>query len=431
MTAGRRPTRRQFLAAAAATVAAPYFVPAKAFGANDRVNIGYIGCGRRAGGLQGIPGDAHVVALADVNKRRLEEWAKGRLGREYGITEDRLFQDYRDMLALDELDAVMISSPDHWHALHSIHAMEAGKDVYVEKPMTLTIREGRLMADAARANNRICQVGSQQRSMRANRIGCALIRSGRIGKVHTVHAANFPSPWECTLPEEDAPEHIDWDMWCGPTPYRGYHDKLYTPRGGQQGHEWGWISFRPYSGGEMTGWGAHGLDQIQWALGMDNSGPVAIWPLLDEEPEFDGVHRGPRYPVCMKYANGTLVILDDKGAGGGGWFEGDEGEVKIDRNRYAVKPENLDAELPELEPIPFEGDTNEHIANWLHCIRTRQTSNADVEIGHRSTTVCHLGNIARWLKREIKWDPVSETFPGDDEANAYLDRERRAPWTLA
>jgi predicted dehydrogenase len=219
-------------------------------------------------------------------------------------------------------------------------------------------------------------------------------------------------------------------MWCGPTPYRGYHEKLYMPRGGKQDHEWGWISFRPYSGGEMTGWGAHGLDQIQWALGMDESGPVEIWPVLDEEPPFDGVHLGPRWPVHMRYANGVVVKLDDQGAPGGGWFEGDEGEIKIDRDRYAIKPGSLDKELPELEPIPFTGGTDEHIGNWLHCVRTRQTPNADVEIGHRSTTVCHLGNIARWLKRSLTWDPVTETFPGDDEANRLVDRERRVPWTL-
>ncbi len=431
MTAHRQTTRREFLAAAAAaTIAAPCFVPRRAFGANNRINVGYIGAGRRAGQLLGIPDDVHVVALADVNRQRLEDWAKGRLGRHYGITEDKLFQDYREMLELEELDAVIISSPDHWHALHSIHAMEAGKDVFIEKPMTLTIREGRLMTDAARAHGRVCQVGSQQRSMRENRIGCALVRAGRIGRVHTVHAGNFPSPWECTLPEEEPPDHIDWDMWCGPTEYRGYNEKLYVPRGGQLGHEWGWISFRPYSGGEMTGWGTHGLDQIQWALGMDDSGPVEIWPLLDEEPECNGVHLGPRYPITMRYANGTLLKLDGQGAPGGGWFEGEEGEIKIDRGRYAIQPDNLDADLPELEPIPYEGDTNAHIANWIHCIRTRERPNADIEIGHRSTTVCHLGNIARWVRRELTWDPVTETFPGDDEANSYLDRDRRAPWIL-
>lgn len=431
MSTRRKFTRRQFLASAALAASMPYFVPAKAFGANDRINVGYIGCGRRATGLLGVPGDAHVLALTDINRRRLDDWAKGKLGRKYGISDTMLFPDYREMLALSELDAVIISSPDHWHALHSIHAMEAGKDVYVEKQMTLTIREGRLMVDAARAHGRICQVGSQQRSSQKNRVGCALVRAGRLGNVHTIHTANYPSPWECTLPEEEAPDYLDWDTWCGPTPYRGYHERLYMPRGGKRDHEWGWISYRPYSGGEMTGWGAHGLDQIQWALGMDESGPVEIWPVLDEEPPFDGVHLGPRWPVHLRYANGVVVKLDDQGPAGGGWFEGDEGEIKIDRDRYAVKPGSLDKELPELEPIPFTGGTNEHIGNWLHCVRTRQTPNADVEIGHRSTTVCHLGNIARWLERPLTWDPVTETFPGDDEANRLVDRERRAPWILS
>ena len=428
MAASKKWSRRQFLAAGAATAAAPLILPSRVFGANERVNIGYIGCGRRGGQLDGVMDDVNIFALADVNTKRLEHWATGPMGRKYGIAKDKLFQDYRDMLALEALDAVIIASPDHWHALHAIHAMEAGKDVYVEKPMTLTIREGRVMVDTARKHGRICQVGSQQRTDHANRVGCALIRAGRIGKVHTVHASNYPSPWECDLPEGDAPEYIDWDMWCGPTQPRGYHEELYQPR--VRGHEAGWISFRRYSGGEMTGWGAHGLDQIQWALGKDDTGPVDIEAIVDEEPEPDGTHHGPRCPVHMTYADGTVLKIDGQGAGGGGWFEGEDGQIKIDRGKYACKPGNLDENIPELPEILYEGGTAQHIANWVHCIRTRQKPNSDVEIGHRSTTVCHLGNIARWTKRKLKWDPVTETFPGDDDANSYLDRERRAPWII-
>ena len=169
-----------------------------------------------------------MLALADINRRRLEDWAKGKLGKQYGISEKRLFPDYRDMLALDELDAVIISSPDHWHALHAIHAMEAGKDVYIEKPMTLTIREGRLMVDAARANSRICQVGSQQRSTQENRVGCALVRAGRIGKVHGPHGELSQPVGVHSARGRRARIHQLGHV-VRPTPYRGYHEKLYTP----------------------------------------------------------------------------------------------------------------------------------------------------------------------------------------------------------
>ena len=420
-------TRRQFLLAASAAVT-PLVVPRRVFGANDRINVGWIGCGRRAGQLQGIPEDAQAVAFADVNIKRAQ--GSLRFGRNYGMTKDDCYQDYREMLERDDLDAVIIATPDHWHALNSIHAMNAGKHVYCEKPMTLTIREGRLMVDAARKNNVACQCGSQQRTMEQNRIGCALVREGRIGKVHTVHAACFPTSWECDLPEMDAPpEEVDWDMWCGPTEPRGYHDKLYVPRGGKKGHEWGWISFRTYSGGEMTGWGAHGFDQIQWALGKDDTGPKKIIP-QEESPPFDGVHLGPNNYIDMVYDDGTVMKIDGKAGGGGGWFQGENGEVKIDRGKYACKPESLDDELPPLPASSHTGDTDMHIANWLHCARTGIRPNADVEIGHRSSTVCHLANIARWLKRELTWDPDTETFPGDDEASSYIDRDRRAPWVL-
>lgn len=429
MKQSKRFSRRTFLAASAAA-AAPMVVPARVFGANDKINLGYIGTGRRSGQLRGVGDDVQVVALADVNLNRMKEWRLGRWGRTYGLEEKDLYQDFREMLARVDLDAVIVGTPDHWHALHAIHAMRAGKDVYVEKPMTLTIREGRLMTETAREHGRMCQVGSQQRTMRANRIGCALVREGRIGKVHTVHAANYPSPWECTLPQEAAPDYLDWDMWCGPTQPRGYNEKLYVPRGGKGGHEWGWISFRPYSGGEMTGWGAHGLDQIQWALGKDHTTPVEVWPELDNVPPDDGIHKGPRCVVCMKYADGTVLRLDGRAGGGGGWFEGEDGEIVIDRGKYSCKPDGLDEPAPELPEIAHEGDTDAHIANWVHSIRTRALPVADVEIGHRSTILCHLGNIARWLRRKAVFDPQTETFPGDDEANALLDRKRRAPWTL-
>ncbi|MBI2422241.1 MAG: Gfo/Idh/MocA family oxidoreductase [Candidatus Hydrogenedentes bacterium] len=426
-------TRREFLAGAVAAWVAPTIIPARAFGANERIAIGHIGVGRRAQQLMTFPAEAVSAAASDVYLKRLEDLKQ----RNEKFKEAALYQDYREMLARSGIDGVIIATPDHWHALHAIHAMEAGKDVYVEKPMTLTIREGRRMVETARKHGRICQAGSQQRSQKANRIACEWVRNGRLGKVHTVHAANYPSPWECPLGEEPVPEGLDWDMWCGPTEVRPFHKELYLPR--VRGQEAGWISYRPYSGGEVTGWGAHGLDQIQWALGMDASGPVEVEPLLDLEPPDDQVHKGPRCQVRLRYADGTEVILDDRGPGGGALFEGALGTLLIDRGRYEASPE-VDTTPPDASGIhlydsgaktlnPVE-DTEGHIGNWLYCMRTREMPVADVEIGHRSSTACHLVNIARWTRRKLAWNPVSEQFEGDEEANTYIDRARRAPWVL-
>lgn len=417
-------SRRDFIRRGlAAATAGPLIVPASALGrelghsANDRVNVGYIGVGRRAAQLMRLPRGMEIVALADCNIKRIRERAEGK-GWD-------CYQDYHEMLARDDIDAVVVASPDHWHALHSIDAMEAGKDVYVEKPMTLTIKEGKAMVDVARKHGRIVQVGSQQRSERETWLGCQLIRNRMLGPVKRVHGANYPSPWECPLPEEEAPDYIDWDAWCGQTEPRGYHIELYTPR--VRNHEAGWISFRPYSGGEVTGWGAHGLDMIQWALGYEHSAPIAVEPLLDKVPPPDGEHMGPRCQVKFTYANGETLILDDEGPGGGGVFDCEEGQMLLTRGQYQVKDKAISDDDIEAAEIQLY-KSKDHLGNWHDCIRSRELPIADVEVGHRSTTVCHLANIARWTERPLKWDPENERFIDDDEANTYLAREMRKPY---
>ncbi len=424
MTHFKKITRRQFLGRGAAFSAAglawPFLLPGRAFGANDTIGVGYIGVGRRARQLMDLPRDMRIVAFSDVNPAHLNEMtAKHKDTKAYG--------DYREMLQDPAVDAVIIATPDHWHAINAVHACEAGKDVYVEKPMTLTIREGRIMVDAARKYDRVVQVGSQQRSMKECRFGCELIRNGRIGKVHTVHTANYESPWECDLPEQPVPEGLNWDMWCGQTEPRPYHEELYLPR--VRGQEAGWISFRPYSGGEMTGWGAHGLDIIQWALGYEESCPVEVWPELDKTPPFDGVHKGPTCQVGFRYENGTTVMLDGQGPAGGGLFEGEDGKIRIDRGKWEADPKSCgEIDANKLDVRLYQSD--DHFGNWLECIRNRKRPVADVEIGHRTTTMCHLGNIARWTGRKLRWDPVKESFVDDPEANTYLERPMRAPWTF-
>ncbi|MFW6162531.1 MAG: Gfo/Idh/MocA family protein [Planctomycetota bacterium] len=426
--ANGKQTRRQFLTRGAAAMAAPYILTSAALGkpaASDRVAIGAIGPGRRGGGLlRGAGRLGQIVAAADVHLARARKAVGGK--------GDRAFQDYRKMLELKDLDAVIVSTPDHWHALASIHACQAGKHVYVEKPMTLTIREGRLMVQAARKHNCVVQCGSQQRSMAKNRLGCELVRNGRLGKIKKVIAHNYPSPWLCGLPGQPVPEGLDWDMWCGPTEVRPYHIDIFTPR-----RKPGWISFRTWSGGEMTGWGAHGFDQIQWALGMDDSGPVEIWT---EGPKFDpptytkpeGRGRGDKAcskpTVFMKYP-GDIVMELGRGPHGGGTFIGEKGTIRIDRGRLSSDPPEL-AKEPLTDPEAKLYVSKGHMRNWLECTKTGKRPVADVEIGHRSSTVCHLGNIARWLGRRVKWDPEKEEFVGDDEANTYLDRTRRKPYMM-
>ena len=434
MCQSRHFTRRQFFrhaaVAGAAGVAVPYVIPSGVLatdanpGPNDRIGIGYIGTGRRSAQLRALPAEGRIVAMADVNIKRAREHAAPYNARAY--------QNYHQLLESRDVDAVVIASPDHWHALHSVHAMEAGKDVYVEKPMTLTVREGRVMVDAARKHQRIVQVGSQQRSMTPNYLGCALIRAGRIGKVHTVIGSNYPSPWECKLPGQPVPEGLDWDAWFGPTEVVPYHIDIYTPRAKP-----GWMSFRPWSGGEMTGWGAHGLDQVQWALGMDDSGPVEIWtvgekfnpPIFTQPGSQDVGNTACNHPkVFYRYANGTTLRLDN-GPPGGAIFIGEKGTISIDRNKCKIEPKELVDAVDKENIIPADFIPN-HMADWFSCIKSRKLPVADVEIGHRTATVCHLGNIARWTDRRLKWDPVTEQFLGDDKANSYLDRPRRKPYIL-
>ena len=424
-------TRRDFVRTAGraavlgALAAGPYVSRHQVLGANDRIGVGIIGIGRQASDLlRGLLTlkEAQFVAVADVNLNRAKE-----AGQKNNAV---AYQDYRRLLERKDVDAIITATPEHWRALICIQACQAGKDIYAEKPMSLTIHEGRLMVQAARKYNRVFQTGSQQRSMWANYAGCALIRSGGLGKIRRVIAHNYPSPWEYGLPAEPIPEGLDWDMWCGPTEPVAYNKDLYIPRANP-----GWLSFRPYSGGEMTGWGSHGLDQVQWALGMDDSGPIELWT---EGPDFkpptytapEDRSRGDKIcsaPTVFFRYPGDIVVELGNGPSGGAIFLGEKGKLTIDRGRCESDPEEL-AETALKNKMP--GFLDHHLKNWLDCVRSRNQPVADVEIGHRSATVCHLGNIARRFGRKLRWDPAQETFPDDAEANSHLDRTRRKGWDL-
>ncbi len=419
-------------------------------GPNEQIGVGIIGCGRRNGQLmvgrggQGKPpAYARVVAVADLNMTRAEQWAA-----KYKCP---AFQDYRELLDRKEVEVVIYATPEHWHYLPCIHAVQAGKDVYGEQPLSHTIREGRVMADAVRTHGRVFQTGEQQRSHPQTRKAVELILNGRIGKIQSVIGYNYPSPWECRLPSEPVPDGLDWDRWCGPNEVVPYNTNLYLSRVPYE-REWlqpaeenavgpGWMSFRPYSGGELVNWGCHGLSMVQWALGMDDSGPVEIWtepaatlePLFYDEPESRdrGDAHASQSIIHYRFANDVVLKLasNDKKLGGGATFIGDKGQITIVRDGYQCEPHGLDKDpLPPDAVRVYESDN--HMENFFECVQSRKDPIMDVENGHRVATFCHLGNIARWLGRPLKWDPDKEMFPGDDEANQYLDSPKRKGYEL-
>ncbi len=426
-------SRRRFLQmTSAATVALPLIISPRSLrsamqGApSDRVGIGFIGAGRRAGQLTALPKDAQIVAVADCFLPAAEKMAQR--------FKCRAIHDYRHMLELPEVDAVVIATPDHWHTLPAVHACQAGKDVYLEKPLTLTIREGRQLVNAVRKHGRILQTGSQQRSIPRNRVGCEMVRNGAIGKLHTIIASNYESPWECALPEQPIPDGLDWNTWCGQTQPVPYHIDIQTPRANP-----GWISFRPWSGGEMTGWGAHGFDQMQWALDACQSGPIEVWvedgsfqpPTYTQPGSIQAGNKACSRPLIrMRYANEVLVKLEDDAPRGGAHFVGDRGTITINRNELSSDPPEIVIEA--TRDMKFAGGDNldDHMADWVSCIKSRELPVADVEIGHRSATVCHLGNIARWTGRRLQWDPENEQFVGDEEANQLVARQQRSGYEI-
>jgi predicted dehydrogenase len=414
-------SRRRFLkgtlATTAAGIVAPTIIPRHVLaapgqpGANDRVIIGFIGTGNRAKQLMDhVPATGRIVSIADCYLKRAQDAVKEKKA------DWKIYQDYRKMLDAEKLDAVMVATPEHGRVLPCIRACQAGKDVYAEKPLSVYIAEGRALVNAARKYQRVVQVGTQQRTMEMNRFACEFVRSGGLGKLEVVRCVNYTGPQRYKAsPAEPIPEGDDWDMWCGPTELRPFNSKL----------QFHWMQWRDYSGGEMTNWGAHGIDQVQWALGMSETGPVEISPITP----------GPNGKVSLRYANGAVVRLElAKGPMGGAIFVGEKGKIEINRNKFTTNPPDLIKNPPQAASAEmWEGAgwiARPHIQNWLDCIKTREKPNADVEIGHRSISVCHLVNIAREVGRTLRWDPVQETFPGDAETNGYLVRPRRKSYEL-
>ena len=414
-------TRRELLrraTAGAAAVAVPYVLTSDALGAegklpaSERITLGVIGTGGRAGGFLG---KEPILAICDVDAQRREK-AKARV-RTKGCTATG---DFREILARPDIDAVVITAPDHWHCQISAMAARAGKDVYCEKPLTSHISEGRALAEVIDRYGTVFQTGSQQRSDGKFRLACELVRNGRIGELKTITVGIPGGVSVPPEPPEPIPEGFDYEMWLGPAPWAPYTKSRC------------FYNFRfqlDYAAGKLSDWGAHHLDIAQWGVGAERSGPV----------QFEGVGEFPtegiydaavNFRFTATYANGVRMTCTNKFRNGI-LFEGTEGEVFVTRGRIETKPAHLRSTTIGPEEIHLYRSSG-HWRNFLECIRSRKETVAPVEIAHRSVSICHLANVAMLLRRKVTWDPRKEEFPGDDVANRMrmIRRARREPWRI-
>lgn len=429
-------SRRSFLKASAAA-ALPCILPSRVLGLGsstspgNRITIGMIGLGGQGNGHLGAflgNGELQVLAVCDVDRGHRDA-ARNRVEESYarkspsGIYKGcTAYNDFREVLARSDVDAVLVATPENWHSLITIAAARAGKDIYCEKPFAPTIAEGRAAVEAVKRYSRILQVGSQERSRATCRYACELVRNGRLGKIREIHV-NLPTDHRMTgiQQAQPIPEGFDYDLWLGPAPW--------APYTAERCH----VNFRwilDYSDGELTDRGAHVGDLAQWGNGTDRSGPVEI--------EGKGVfpqeglwNAAVDFDIHGRYANGVDMFIRSveprgvKFVGEFGWVF-----IHIHGGHLEASPRSLLKEPIRANDLHLYDDTNDHHRNWLECIRTRKEPIAPAECGHRTTSLCHLGNIAMLLGRKLNWDPAREVFVNDDEANRLISRTMRAPWTF-
>lgn len=435
-----RVDRRSFLKVAATGLGASlpaWFVeecrgqvqPAKPLSANDRPHFALIGCGGRG---RGIAKEATkfgtIVAVCDVDSKHA-----GQAAEQFGNV--KIYHDFRKVLERNDTPIILNGTPDHWHTLVNLAALKAGKDVYSEKPLTLTIDEGKRIVAACQSTGRILQTGSQQRSDPRFRLACELVRNGRLGKLTEVTTILPAGPRQGPFKPAPVPAELDWDFWQGQAPSREYIPErchLYFRY---------WLE---YSGGTMTDWGAHHNDIALWGIGLERSGPQTIEAKLLVEPIPEGFTTPSEYAVEYTYANGVrhhcVSTTANNLFGGearrlkpgerfhGVTFEGTEGRIYVTRGK-------IEASRPELLSEPLRSKqvelyvSNDHMGNFFDCVRSRKPPICEAEFGHRSVSVCHLGVIALRLGRKLNWDPEKQSFVGDQEADGYLTREMRKPWS--
>jgi predicted dehydrogenase len=459
--AGRGTTRRSFLTTAASGLGAsmvvagfPSIVPASVLGAaspSNRINVGAIGTGRISRGHD-LPGlwrydTARIMAACDLDKARVEDATAlidGQYAKQTGKPYDgvRTYTDYRELLANKDVDAVVISTPDHQHAIVAIAAIRAGKDVYLQKPASLTVSEGRALADAVHHSGRIFQIGSQQRSSVQFRYAAELVRNGRIGELKTVEVGLPGDPPGGDATPTPPPATFNFDAWLGSTPVVPYAVDRVHP---QQGYgRPGWLRCEQFGAGMITGWGAHHIDSAHWGMDTEYTGPVEVWGTAEFPTQgLWDVHG--KFRTEAIYANGVHMIVSGdfpngiKFIGTRGWIFVSRGNEQVTTSDPVAKLKDAQA-LAASDPAIITSvigpdeihlpESKEHHGNWLECIRTRQQPIAPAEVAHRACSACLLHHIAMRAKRKLFWDPVKERFKNDDDANALLSRPQRFPYVL-
>jgi myo-inositol 2-dehydrogenase/D-chiro-inositol 1-dehydrogenase len=447
----RRKFIKRSMTAVAGTVILPTIVPSSVMGKNppsDKINIGWIGCGRQGrGDIMGTMrfDSAAVVAVSDVDSKRMALGKKfieeiyTRQGKS-GYADVKTYGDYHDLLADKSIDAVMITTPDHWHSQPALEAALAGKDIYLEKPTSLTIAEGRVLSDVVRRQKVILQVGTQQRSSVQWRIAAELVRNGRIGQLHTVKIGLPGDPSGPEAPEMPIPENLNYDMWLGSTPEVYYTEIRVHPQNdfGRPG----WLRCEQFGAGMITGWGQHHFDSAAWGMDTELTGPISVVAVAQfPKSGLWDVHGD--FMSIAEYKNG-ITQLTSGNYPNGVRYEGTEGWIFVTRGNYRATdsdpvPQNqankpLQASDPKILTSEIGPDeihlyeSNSQQGNWLDCIKSRQEPISPVEIGHRACTVCLVAHIAMKLGRKLYWDPDKEKFVNDDEANSMLARPQRAPY---
>ena len=427
-------SRRGFLKTAVGgaigAIAIPHIVPSSVFGADgavapsNRLLVAMIGVGSQ--GTWDMRGfynnnETRVVAVCDIDEKH-QKTAKGEVDRKYGNSDCKMYPDFRDVIARSDIDIISTAIPDHWHSIPAIMAAQAGKDIYGQKPLARTIREGRAICDAVKRYGVIWQTGSWQRSIYNFRRASELVRNGRIGKVHTVEVGLPTGSTRGIEPVRSVPDGADWDFWLGPAPWVPFRGVLH----------WDWRWIMDYSGGQMTDWAGHHIDIAHWGLDLERTGPIEVEG-TGKYPK-DGIYNVPyEYKVIAKYATGmTMIIANDKQLkhGMGTCWYGDKGWIHVTRDEpiHASDKRILDEVIGPNEVHLYV--SLEHQQNFIDCVKSRRETITPAEVAHRSLTPALLGEIAMLTGRKIKWDPDKEVIIGDEEASRMLSRPMRSPWHL-
>ena len=423
-------SRRKFIGNSALALAGISIVPGHVMGgngrvaANDKINVGFIGTGKQGRILSNFfaenCSDIVPVAACDVDTQKLDRFIevtkKAQKEKNKADVTIRKYDQYRELLENPDIDAVIIATPDHWHAQVAVDSAKAGKDIYCEKPMALTVAEGRAMVNATRKYWRVFQTGNMQRSWRDFRHAVELVRNGYIGEIKEINIHVGVPVVQCNLPSEKAPNNLNWDMWVGPSMYRDFSSELSPPV--ERDIYPNWRNYRDFGGGMITDWGAHMFDIAQWAMDMDESGPVQFNP-----PTERATHG-----LKMRYANGVVVTHKDWGEGNAVQFIGTEGKIEVSRSFLRTFPDAslAKAELKETDKRVYVSDN--HYQDWVQAIRNRTKPVSDVETGHRTAAMCNIANIAYELQRPLQYDPKAEKFVNDSYADMLLSRPYRGNW---